>query len=159
MGFEPDLFRSAAPATCLDCAASTYRSVSLSRWFSRLLSAAMGGGEQWSCRGGSGERSVWTFTVTSAWSRSVRRAGCASVLGRGAEHARGLVGVRAEPEGVRSGGAGGDGQLLGGCADPRAARRPGGRGQPGRHGDLERAREDRPAGRAHAGEVVVVGGA
>src|SRR3954468_9751808 len=33
-------FRSAAPATCLDCAASTYRSVSLSRWFSRRLSAA-----------------------------------------------------------------------------------------------------------------------
>src|SRR3954471_12824972 len=33
-------FRSAAPATCLDCAASTYRSVSLSRWFSRSVSTA-----------------------------------------------------------------------------------------------------------------------
>src|SRR5215218_5461159 len=34
-GLRARAFRSAAPATCLDCAASTYRSVSLSRWFSR----------------------------------------------------------------------------------------------------------------------------
>src|SRR5215211_7301919 len=34
-------FRSAAPATCLDCAASTYRSMSLSRWFSRCTSTAV----------------------------------------------------------------------------------------------------------------------
>src|SRR5919198_6259740 len=40
MGCEPGLFRSAAPATCLDCAASTYRSVSLSRWVSRSVSIA-----------------------------------------------------------------------------------------------------------------------
>src|SRR4051795_10575652 len=39
-GLRARAFRSAAPATCLDCAASTYRSVSLSRWFSRWLSAA-----------------------------------------------------------------------------------------------------------------------
>ena len=32
---------------------------------------------------------------------------------------------------VRPGGVGGDGQLLGGRAAPRAAREPGGRGQPG----------------------------
>src|SRR5918994_2733336 len=37
-GLRARAFRSAAPATCLDCAASTYRSVSLSRWFSRSLS-------------------------------------------------------------------------------------------------------------------------
>ena len=49
------------------------------------------------------------------------------------------------------------GQLLGGGADPRAARRSGGRGQPGRHRDHAGAREDRPARRAHAGAVVVVG--
>src|SRR3954465_717156 len=41
MGFEPVLVFSAAPATCLDCAASTYRSVSLSRWFSRCRSTAV----------------------------------------------------------------------------------------------------------------------
>src|SRR6476619_3533644 len=35
-GLRARAYRSAAPATCLDCAASTYRSVSLSRWFSRL---------------------------------------------------------------------------------------------------------------------------
>src|SRR5215217_714067 len=39
-GLRARAFRSAAPATCLDCAASTYRSVSLSRWFSRCVSAA-----------------------------------------------------------------------------------------------------------------------
>src|SRR3954447_23671751 len=37
-GLQARPFRSAAPATCLDCAASTYRSVSLSRWFSRCAS-------------------------------------------------------------------------------------------------------------------------
>src|SRR5919106_175362 len=37
-GLRARAFRSAAPATCLDCAASTYRSVSLSRWFSRCVS-------------------------------------------------------------------------------------------------------------------------
>src|SRR5688572_22636437 len=37
-GLRARAFRSAAPATCLDCAASTYRSVSLSRWFSRCTS-------------------------------------------------------------------------------------------------------------------------
>src|SRR5215211_5457798 len=40
MGFEPVLFVRPPPATCLDCAQSTYRSVSLSRWFSRSLSTA-----------------------------------------------------------------------------------------------------------------------
>src|SRR5215204_2518813 len=39
-GLRARAFRSAAPATCLDCAASTYRSVSLSRWFSRSVSNA-----------------------------------------------------------------------------------------------------------------------
>src|ERR687898_1306484 len=39
-GLRARAFRSAAPATCLDCAASTYRSVSLSRWFSRSVSTA-----------------------------------------------------------------------------------------------------------------------
>src|SRR5215208_4634037 len=39
-GLRARAFRSAAPATCLDCAASTYRSLSLSRWFSRSLSTA-----------------------------------------------------------------------------------------------------------------------
>src|SRR3954447_24063773 len=39
-GLRARAFRSAAPATCLDCAASTYRSVSLSRWFSHSLSTA-----------------------------------------------------------------------------------------------------------------------
>ena len=43
-GAEPSVVGSAAPATCLDCAASTYRSVSLSRWFSRS-SSRVGGGE------------------------------------------------------------------------------------------------------------------
>ena len=69
----------------------------------------------------------------------------------------GLALLAREPGGVGSGGVGGDGQLLGGGADPRAARRPGGRGQPGRHRDHAGAREDRPAGRAHVGEAVVVG--
>src|SRR3954451_1719308 len=40
-GLRARAFRSAAPATCLDCAASTYRSVSLSRWFSRSLAASV----------------------------------------------------------------------------------------------------------------------
>src|SRR5829696_3135461 len=40
-GLRGRAFRSAAPATCLDCAASTYRSVSLSRWFSRCTSTAV----------------------------------------------------------------------------------------------------------------------
>src|SRR3954452_7173166 len=40
-GLRARAFRSAAPATCLDCAASTYRSVSLSRWFSRSSSTAV----------------------------------------------------------------------------------------------------------------------
>src|SRR5918999_784549 len=40
-GLRARAFRSVAPATCLDCAASTYRSVSLSRWFSRLMSTAV----------------------------------------------------------------------------------------------------------------------
>src|SRR3954464_11335340 len=40
-GLRARAFRSAAPATCLDCAASTYRSVSLSRWFSRCRSTAV----------------------------------------------------------------------------------------------------------------------
>src|SRR5215213_9903346 len=39
-GLRARAFRSAAPATCLDCAASTYQSLSLSRWFSRSLSTA-----------------------------------------------------------------------------------------------------------------------
>src|SRR5215217_3701357 len=39
-GLRARAFRSAAPATCLDCAESTYRSVWLSRWFSRSLSTA-----------------------------------------------------------------------------------------------------------------------
>src|SRR5215213_3331437 len=39
-GLRARAFRSAAPATCLDYAASTYRSLSLSRWFSRSLSTA-----------------------------------------------------------------------------------------------------------------------
>src|SRR3954451_18167565 len=39
-GLRARAFRSAAPATCLDCAASSYRSVSLSRWFSRCSSTA-----------------------------------------------------------------------------------------------------------------------
>src|SRR5919107_794009 len=40
-GLRARAFRSAAPATCLDCALSTYRSVSLSRWFSRCTSTAV----------------------------------------------------------------------------------------------------------------------
>src|SRR3954447_19622270 len=40
-GLRARAFRSAAPATCLDCAASTYRFVSLSRWFSRFSSTAV----------------------------------------------------------------------------------------------------------------------
>src|SRR5215212_3580879 len=40
-GLRARAFRSAAPASCLDCAASTYRSVSLSRWFSRCTSTAV----------------------------------------------------------------------------------------------------------------------
>src|SRR3954449_8370290 len=40
-GLRARAFRSAAPATCLDCAASTYRSVSLSRWFSRSSVASL----------------------------------------------------------------------------------------------------------------------
>ena len=36
MRFERGLFSLAAPATCPDCAASTYRSVSFARWFSSL---------------------------------------------------------------------------------------------------------------------------
>src|SRR5215217_838773 len=40
-GLRARAFRSAAPATCLDCAASTCRSVSLSRWFSRSTSTAV----------------------------------------------------------------------------------------------------------------------
>src|SRR5215213_4055966 len=40
-GLRARAIRSAAPATCLDCAASTYRSVSLSRWFSRSLLTAL----------------------------------------------------------------------------------------------------------------------
>src|SRR5215208_380934 len=39
-GIRARAFRSAAPATCVDCAASTYRSVSLSRLFSRSVSTA-----------------------------------------------------------------------------------------------------------------------
>src|SRR5919106_2228549 len=39
-GLRARAFRSAAPATCLDCASSSYRSVSLSRWFSRCVSTA-----------------------------------------------------------------------------------------------------------------------
>src|SRR5215217_1062807 len=40
-GLRARAFRSAAPATCLDCAASTYRSVSFSRWFSRVRLTAV----------------------------------------------------------------------------------------------------------------------
>src|SRR3954463_14572615 len=40
-GLRARAFRSAAPATCLDCAVSTYRSLSLSRWFSRSSSASV----------------------------------------------------------------------------------------------------------------------
>src|SRR5215218_1587825 len=40
-GLRARAFRSAGPATCLDCAASTYRSVSLSRWFSRSSVASV----------------------------------------------------------------------------------------------------------------------
>src|SRR4051794_38308354 len=36
------------------------------------LVGGVGGGEGWVCRGGSAARSVWTFTATSAWSRSAR---------------------------------------------------------------------------------------
>jgi hypothetical protein len=36
MRLERGLFSLAAPATCPDCAASTYRSVSFARWFSSL---------------------------------------------------------------------------------------------------------------------------
>ena len=35
MGCEPGLVSLAAPATCPGCAASTYRSLSFARWFSR----------------------------------------------------------------------------------------------------------------------------
>src|ERR671919_2458901 len=42
-GLRARAFRSAARASCLDCAASTYRSVSLSRWFSRCRSTAVVG--------------------------------------------------------------------------------------------------------------------
>ena len=49
---------------------------------------------------------------------------------------------------VRPGGVGGDGRLLGGRADPRAARESGGGGQPGRHRDHERQGEDGQARRA-----------
>ena len=58
---------------------------------------------------------------------------------------------------TRSGGVGGDGQLLGGRADPRAVRAAGGRGQPGRHRDRERPGEDRQARRACVGEPVLEG--
>src|SRR5215208_5697926 len=39
-GLRARPYRSAGPATCLDCAASTYRSVSLSRWFSHSVLTA-----------------------------------------------------------------------------------------------------------------------
>src|SRR5215217_901 len=41
-GLRARPYRSAAPATWLDCAASTYRSVSLSRWFSRRVLTVLG---------------------------------------------------------------------------------------------------------------------
>ena len=88
MGFGARAFRSAAPATCLDCAASTYRSVSLSRWFSRSLSTA-----SWGVRSGVARRWVGRAIALDVH-RGVLR--CCDLRGRpavfrcsGAEHARG----------------------------------------------------------------------
>ena len=63
----------------------------------------------------------------------------------------------AKPRARGSGGVGGDRRGVGDRQDPRAARAPGGRRESGRHGDPSGAREDRPARRAHAGQVVVGG--
>src|SRR3954468_387234 len=74
-----------------------------------------------------------------------------------AEHSGGAGPVCREPAGVRSRGAGGDWELLGGRADPGGACRSGGCGQPGGHRDRAGAREDRTARRAHVGPIAVVG--
>ncbi len=82
------------------------------------------GGE---CRDGSVARSVWTCTATSARSRSVRTARCARRVGC-RRRRRGSRRWRESLLALGPGGVGGDGQLLGGRPDPRAARQPGGRG-------------------------------
>src|SRR3954454_1527418 len=110
-GLRARAFRSAAPATCLDCAASTYRSVSLSRWFSRSSSTAV----------------VEVRMTVSRWvgraiGLDVHRDFCEVAICEDGEVRSGArvpstpeeVGAAgAEPGAVGSGGVGGDGQLLG----------------------------------------------
>ena len=157
MGFEPGLFvRPPLRLARIEHAASSYRSVSLSRWFSRSQVSI-----EWEVTclqclhwcGGSVARSAWTFTATSVVV-AICEDGRVRSAGQGAEHAGGTGDARGEPVVLGSGGVGGDRQLLGGREDPRAAREPGGGGQPGRHRDQQRPGEDRQARRARVGELV-----
>ena len=90
MGFEPVVFVRPPLRLAWIEPESSYRSVSLSRWFSRIVNSSCGG-EGWECRDGSAARSAWTCIASSARSRSARTARFAR-LGR----------VPATPEGVGS---------------------------------------------------------
>ena len=136
MGFEPELFIG-RPCDLPGCAASTNPSVSFARWFSQTSTDRGGVHDDESRSALDVHRDFCEVAICE--DGEVRSAGRVKTTPEELELFAQSLGAR------RPGGARGDGQRLGGRADPRAARRPGGGRQPGRHRDRAR-RARRPTG-------------
>jgi hypothetical protein len=140
-------FLGGRPCDLPGCAVSTYRSLSFARWFS--VCAGRWRGEQ-----GEIGRQSDRVRRASRFLRGRDRGGwCGALGGSRRDDAGATWAVRGESWPAGSGGVGGERECVGGRADPRAARRQGGRGESGGYGDEAGAREDRSAGRADAREA------